>query len=74
MRALRIDEPDEDRWSELILPDDPGLSLLRAAVGVVAAAAEADGRTRALDLLQAGGDFATLLASRILQVALAPGR
>lgn len=68
-RVLRLDEPS-GRWSLLELPADPGRALLLAAAGVVAASPPSDGRARALELMEAGGPGAVLVAVTILREAL----
>lgn len=68
-RVLRLDEAS-GRWSLLELPADPGRALLLAALGVVAASPPSDGRARAIELLEAGGAPAVLVAVTILREAL----
>jgi alkylhydroperoxidase family enzyme len=67
-RPLRIEEPG-GRWSVVELPADPRRALVLAAAGVLVGCPDTDGKARALELLQAGGDAAALVAVTVLREA-----
>jgi hypothetical protein len=70
-RQVTLREPD-GFFSVLELPAEPATALIQAAAGVVAAAPGTDGRARALELLQAGGESAAVTAAWVLREALKP--
>ena len=69
LRAVTLHEPG-GQFSILSLPVDPVAALIQAAAGVVASAPASDGRARALELLQGGGDAAAMTASWVMREAL----